>query len=266
MNQKISGILSDMTIEDVRALKPEVVLLGIGSTEPHGAALPYGTDFFIADGVCREAVKRANARGARVLMYPTIAIGNNVNFKSFPFACRVRVRTLMHVLLDIIEAIEEEGVRKIVIVNTHGGNPAAITAALREHMDRRRPGTENAGAFVCVAGGWDDTVKGVIEHPSPHGGESEASYVMHLRPELVRTEKLSDQPMGEPILKSLAGNKVEYVRPWHLYVPLSGGGDSRAATAEKGRTLFEARVKGLVEFLAELSNAPWSPNFPFPKT
>ena len=143
MSAELSGILSEMTIEDVKALDPEIVMLGIGSTEPHGPALPYGTDFFIADNVCRESIRLANQRGARVLMYPTLPIGNNVNFKSFPFACRMRVRTLMHVLLDIIEAIEEEGVRKIVLYNSHGGNTDTVrgvglaTAAVRDHGAER---------------------------------------------------------------------------------------------------------------------------------
>ena len=103
-----SGILQEMTIDDVKAFKAEVVLLGVASTEPHGPILCYGSDFFQCDGVCRRAVVRANGKGARVLMYPTLPIGNNVNFKRFPFACRVSVRTLMTTLLDIIQAIEEE--------------------------------------------------------------------------------------------------------------------------------------------------------------
>ena len=266
MGRNISGILSDMTIEDVRVFGADVVVLGVASTEPHGPALPYGTDFFFCDSVCREAVKRANGRDARALMYPTLPIGNNVNFKAFPFACRVRVRTLMRGLLDIIEAREEDGIRKIVLVDGHGGNTDTIRAVLREHMDRRRPGTEDAGAFVCMAGaGLAKDADAVIGHASPHGGEDEASRMMHLKPELVRTEKLSDQPIGRPILNSLAENRVAYVKPWHLYVPLSGGGDARAASADKGKHVFESYVRGLADFLVELSQAPWSPNFPFPE-
>ena len=44
MAENLSGILEEMTIDDVRALKPNVALIPIGSTEPHGPALPFGTD------------------------------------------------------------------------------------------------------------------------------------------------------------------------------------------------------------------------------
>ena len=146
----VSGILSEMTVDDVRAFKPEVVVVGVGSTEPHGPILPYGTDFFQTDGLCRRAVARANEKGARVLMYPTLPIGNNVNFKPFPFACRVSVRTLMLTLLDIIQALEEDSIRKVVLVCGHGGNSDAMNAVLREHFGQTPPGQR---AFVCMTTG-----------------------------------------------------------------------------------------------------------------
>ncbi len=55
----LSGILQEMTIEDVRAFEPEIVLLGVGSTEPHGPVLPYGTDTFQVDALCRRATELA---------------------------------------------------------------------------------------------------------------------------------------------------------------------------------------------------------------
>lgn len=261
------GILSEMTVEEVDAMGPEVVVLGVASTEPHGPSLPCGTDYFFCDSVCREATLRANARGARALMYPTLPIGNNVNFKAYPFACRIGVRTLMRVLLDIIEQIEEDGVRKIVLVNGHGGNTDAMRAVLREHFERHDPRDPGARAFVCIAGGDLGKAPDVeLGDRSPHGGDSEASRMLHLRPELVREDRFMNQPLRETMLPSLNAGKVAFVKPWHLFIPLSGGGDTRAATAEKGKALFEARVEGLADFLVELSEAPWGPSFPYAET
>ena len=96
-----NGILMEMTIEQVRQFRPEVVVLGSGSVEPHGPVLPYGTDYWQCDAVVRRGVLLANQQNARALMYPTLPVGNNVNFKAFPFACRLRVQTLMQMLLDI---------------------------------------------------------------------------------------------------------------------------------------------------------------------
>ena len=258
----VSGILSEMTMDDVRELKPEVVVLGVASTEPHGPILPYGTDFYQCDAVCRRAVVRANETGGRVLMYPTLPVGNNVNFKAFPFACRIGVRTLMRVVLDIIEALEEDGIRKIVIVSGHGGNTDALRATLREHFDRA---PAERRAFVCLAGGMaPKELSKVIEEPSPHGGESETARMMHLHPDLVRADKLQNLPVAETLAEFPDDANITFVRPWYLYVPMGGGGETRKATAEKGRKVIEGSAEGLAGFLVKLSNVPWNPNFPYP--
>jgi len=258
----ISGILQEMTMDDVRALKPEVAVLGVASTEPHGPILPYGTDFFQCGAVCRKAVVRANEKGGRVLMYPTLPIGNNVNFKPFPFACRMSVPALMRVLLDIIQALEEDGIRKIVLVDGHGGNTDTMQATLREHFGRTPP---DRRAFVCMTRAQASSeALAMIDDASEHGGESETSRVMYLRPELVRTEKLQDLPVGRPFVKSLAEDKVFYVRPWHLHVPAGGGGETRRSSATKGEALIESSADNLADLLVELTDAPWNANFPYP--
>lgn len=262
-HDRLSGILEEMTIDDVRELDPEVVVLPIGSTEPHGPHLPYGTDSFQVDGVCRRAVPLANRQGARVLMYPNLPIGNNVNFKAFPFACRISVRTLMDVVLDIVQALEEDGIRKIVLVNGHGGNHDTLTATLREHAGRHRPGE---GAFLCMTDNGrvvPQEVQALIEHPSDHAGESETSRMMYLRPDLVRPERFDNFPRRQPTLESLRSNKVFFVRPWHLYLPTSAGGETRQSSAEKGRLFIEEGARKLAEFLVELSAAPMHKAFPY---
>lgn len=264
-NQALSGILEEMTIDDVRALAPEVVVLGIGSTEPHGPHLPYGTDTMQVDAVCRAAVRQANTQGGRVLLYPTLPIGNNVNFKAFPFACRIGVQTLMQVLLDIVASLEEDGIRKIVLVNGHGGNTDTLRATLRACHDRRGPDGE--GAFVALVSCGTFTSADAarqIEHRSEHAGEAETSAIMHLRPELVRTALLADNPVGMPVLEALRNGQVSFVRPWHLYVPTSAGGETRSSTAAKGQALMDTSAAGLAEFLSQLSAASWHADFPYP--
>ena len=126
------GILEEMTIEDVRQFNPEVVVVPVGSTEPHGPHLPYCTDTIEARSFAETATMIANSRGARVLCYPTLPISLDVNFSGYPFALSMRVKTFMCVLRDICEQIERHGVRKIVIANVHGGNCSAVEALLRE--------------------------------------------------------------------------------------------------------------------------------------
>lgn len=252
------GIMEEMTVEDVRQFKPEVVVWGIGSTEPHGPVLPYGTDWWQCDAIIRRGVIRANSEGARALMYPTLPIGNNANFKAFPFACRIAPSTLMQVVLDVIEALEADGIRKIVLYNGHGGNTDALRLTLREHAHRHRTGE---GAFVCIAS--YRRPEGVIENPSDHGGEGETSNMMHLRPDLVHTEKFGVFPIGQFALETLNDPAVHFVQPWHLHVPVSAGGDVRKSTAEKGKICLDHCAECLSKLLVELTGAEWHENFPF---
>lgn len=250
------GLLEEMTVEDVRAFEPEVVVLPLGSTEPHGPHLPMGTDVWQVTRLGRLAVEAANARNARVLLYPTLPITNNVNFRRFPFALRVGVRTLMSMLVDIVTQCRDDGVRKVVILNGHGGNPDTIRATLREIA-----GMDDM-PFVCSTGGiapqgWQSP----IEHASDHGGEDETSCMMWIRPDLVRQESLADNPFGRLAVPMLA--ETNFVRPWHLYVPVSAGGETRASSPDKGRAVIEADAAGLTDLLVELSTTPWSERFPY---
>jgi len=245
-----------MTLKEVRDFDPEVVVLPLGSTEPHGEHLPYGTDIYEVQTLCREAVAQANAQGAKVLLYPTLPITNNANMRKLPFALRMGVRTLMQVLLDIASQCYEDGVRKMVLVNGHGGNPGAIDATLREMsgMDRM--------PFACSTKGTPgEDFEDPIEHPSDHAGEDETSRMLAIRPDLVRTDKLKAYPIGKlavPLLKY-----ASFVRPWHRYMPETAGGETRSSSAKKGRALLDAKAKGLARLLIELSQAPYDDHFPY---
>ncbi|MFM1852208.1 MAG: Creatinine amidohydrolase [Verrucomicrobiota bacterium] len=250
------GLLEEMTVDEVRAFRPEVVVLPLGSTEPHGPHLPYGTDTFQVTRLCRLGVAQANRDGARALLYPTLPITNNANFRQFPFALRMGVRTLMQVLVDVAKQCRDDGVKKLVFVNGHGGNPGALDATLREIAGR------DDLPFACWTWGIppEDYVN-PFEHPSDHAGEKETSQMLWIRPDLVRSDQLADNPFGRLRVPSLA--KASFVRPWHLYVPASAGGETRKATAAKGETYITAHATGLAKLLVELSAAEFDERFPY---
>jgi len=250
----------EMTIDEVRAFQAEVVIFAVGSTEPHGPSMPYGTDAWQAGAAVRKGVLLANSRGARALMYPTLPVGNNVNFRAWPFACRIRVQTLMQVLLDIMEALTEDGIRKIVLFNGHGGNTDAIRATLRA-FHHTQP--VNGGAFACMTSSSSDCGK-FVDASSPHGGESEASRMLHLKPDFTHPEQFQDQPFGKVVCDALERPEVYFVRPWHRYLPFSGGGDTRQATAEKGGNMLDTTAEWLSELLVQLTEAEFTDAFPYP--
>ena len=79
-----------MTLDQIEAFKPEVVIVPIGSTEPHGEHLPYCTDTLNARDMAETAAVAANAAGVPVLCYPTLPISLNVNATALPWALSVR--------------------------------------------------------------------------------------------------------------------------------------------------------------------------------
>ena len=243
-------------MEEVQGFDPEVVVLPLGSTEPHGPHLPYGTDTMQVTRSARLAVEAANAQGARVLLYPTLPITNNVNFRKLPFGLRIGVRTLMTVLVDVVTQCQEDGIRKVVIMNGHGGNSETVPAALREIA-----GMDDM-PFVCTASPKPPPeFKNPIVHPSSHAGESETSRMLWIRPDLVREDRLADFPVSEPAFEGL--NHAHFVRPWHLYLPESAGGEAREASADKGKSVIETNAKAMAEFLVALSNAEMDDWFPY---
>lgn len=254
-----SGILEEMTIEDVRAFKPQVGVIGVGSTEPHGPHLPYGTDTFILESVLIGAVRQANAEGARALYLPSLPISLNNNMRDFPFALKYSVPTFMNMLGDLIAQFEKEGVNKIVLFNAHGGNPDVLRAVQRDHM--KRP-----GAFICLVNVYSfgmEAMQSQISATSEHAGEYETSMILHAQPHLVRSQKFADNPVMPVKVPCLTKVKAEFVRPWWLYLPISAGGDCRNSTAAKGQAVTTAAQSGIVEFLKDLTKARWHKDFPF---
>jgi len=259
-----SGLLETMTITEVRSFHPEVMVIPLGSTEPHGPHLPYGTDTILADGLTREAVELANLQDARILRLPALPFGNNVNFKDFPFACRLRIETLIAVIEDLVTFAVEEGVKKIVIVNCHGGNDATVNSALRSLFDRFQ---NTAFVGACGFGAFSETLyRELFFDASPHAGDFETSVMMYYEPELVRDSERRPAAMNSPILDALASGRVSSVRNWAQLMPESCGGRPDEATAEKGRRFAQNDAAGLADFLVTLSRSPWHPGFPYPQT
>lgn len=254
-----SGILEELTVDDVRDLKPNLAIIPIGSTEAHGPALPYGTDTFQVREMVYGATPLANARGARAVCLPPLPISLNNNARAFPFACRLGVETFMRVLGDIVDQCLADGVRRIIFVNGHGGNPDVIHAVERDLAARD-------GLFVCSVNAYDmgapDAVA-VWSSPSDHAGEEETSYMLAIRPDLVRSEHLADFPQHQPKLQALSKYPVHFVRPWHRYLPVSAGGDATTASAEKGRAVLDSIITRLADLFTELSQAPDTEAFPY---
>jgi creatinine amidohydrolase len=258
------GILEEMTLPEVEAFEPEVVVIPCGSTEPHGPHLAYCSDTLATRDSAEGGTVLANERGVRALCYPTLPIGLNVNF-GWPFALSMTVPTYLRMLTDLCDQIEKRGVRRILLVNGHGGNTAALHAFQRQWAHRGVAGTPGAEdhAFVCSTLRRSPRAGDVVEHPSDHAGEAETLEMMAVRPELVRRDQLDEFPWGTPAVKVLDDPRIHWVKPWHLHVPEAAGGDARNVSVEKAARLQELNAEWIAEVICGLCSVPWSDRYPY---
>jgi creatinine amidohydrolase len=256
-----SALIEELTMPELIEFRPEVVMIPVGSTEQHANHLPYGTDTWRVLEHCRRAAEVANAAGGRVVVMPAMPYGVNSNFTAYPYTVRIRVETLLAVVTDLVTELDRDGVRKMVIVNGHGGNVWPLRA-----FTRQIHGQIQGMVVVVDAGGYvpDEVGRELWEQgQGVHAGEGETSEILHLRPETVRMEAAAAPTVNPPKLRSLDAIGATYVKWWHHFTDTGGVGDPTAATAEKGRRWLDASAEALGAFLKEFSDAPVGERFPF---
>jgi len=252
-------ILAEQTHAFIRAQRWEVGVLPFGATEPHNLHMPYGTDNIQVEEIGRRACEKACRAGARVLLLPTIPYGVNTNHLQVPgaLACSVTPTALLHVLADLVDAFERQGLKKLVLLNGHGGNE--LKPLTRELHHRTK-------VFLCVCDWYRmaaDLYPGIFENPGEHADEVETSLGLAFFPELLHLEQADDGAARPSRFEAINRGWVSMTRPWHLATTNTGLGNPRAATAEKGRRLMDAVVERLSKFLIELAAAPMDERFPY---
>jgi creatinine amidohydrolase len=157
--------------------------------------------------------------------------------------------------------LDRDGVRKILIVNGHGGNVWPLRAFTRMIHGKIQ------GMVVVVDAG--ESVPEEINREiwergeGVHAGEGETSEILHLRPETVRMEAAQAPNVTPPKIRTLDAIGATYVKWWNHFTDTGGVGDPTLATAEKGRRYLEASAETLGAFLLEFSQAEVGERFPF---
>ena len=222
------------TSAEFAAANPQIALLPLGATEQHGAHLPCGTDCFQVSYVADEV---ARAYPEPVWRLPTIPITVSHMHRGSPGSVWLSNDTLSAVVKDVVLALRHEGIKRVVILNGHGGNFVVrpiIQDLNRDYADLR---------VILLEASTGERVFG--EPPgSIHSGESETSRMLHIAPDLVKMELAVD-------------TDVPFTQSYLLYAPIaqlepSGvWGHARAATAEKGRRYHELYIPSAVKAIQE---------------
>lgn len=254
--------LSEVNYGYIKEHPYEVAVLPCGATEPHNLHLPYGTDMYEGTTVGEKICQAAHEQGAKVVLLPTIPYGTETNQMAFPLAMNLNPSTLFAVITDLVRSLAHHGIRKIVLLNSHGGND--LKPLLRELY-----GTTNAHIFLCSwYNGLADVELKLFKHKDDHAGELETSFAMAYFPELVGRNPdgsliADDGAVAKTRFEAVNKGWVSITRPWHLLTTNSGAGYPHEATAEKGRKMMDVVVSRLAPFLVELSQSKLDEKFPF---
>ncbi len=254
--------LAEANYAQIKDANFQVAVLPLGATEPHNLHLPYGTDTLEANTLAEKACEAAHRQGASVVLLPTIPFGTETNQRAFPLALNVQPSTLLLLVRDLVESVSQSGIRKILLLNSHGGND--LKPILRELY-----GQTPAHLFLCF---WPHVIRDhyseIFEFPDDHAGEMETSFALAYFPQLVARNAdgslAADAGATRPLrFDALREGWVQLTRPWHLLTTNSGSGSPHRATAEKGTRMMDLFVERIGRFLVELSASPLDDPFPF---
>jgi creatinine amidohydrolase len=238
---------AEMTFPDLRQVPRDktVVVAPIAACEQHSHHLPTITDTVLVTGVA-EGVERKLPN--EVLLLPTLWMGASAHHLRFGATLSAEVETHVEILCDLVTPLLEDGYQRILILNGHGGNIDTMQTALRI----LQPDWTNR--ILGAASYWDLAAKelaALAEGPRKnmgHACEFETSMMLALRPDIVKRDRIKDDPpKDDPLLRGLYLAEDMHQRTDHGCV-----GYPELASAEKGRRFLDAAIDRTAEVIQTL--------------
>jgi creatinine amidohydrolase len=229
--------LAEMTSPQVEKLVDPVALWPVGAIEPHGPHAPLGTDTLISVGMC----ERAAARLRDAVVLPPLPFGVTRYGAAFAGAVGISEATLRAVVLDVAQALDQQGFRRLVIVNNHFEPEQVATL---------RAAAEEAGALYLdlVRRRNAQRLTDEFRRGSCHAGRYETSLVLADAPQLVDPE-FATLPLNDVDMPAaMASGRTDFVA---MGMDRAYCGAPAEATAEEGRATFETLTDMLVELVHE---------------
>jgi creatinine amidohydrolase len=245
---------AEMTFPELRQVARDatVVVAPIAACEQHSRHLAVLTDTLLVTGV---AEGLENRMPRQVLLLPTLWFGASAHHLRFGATLSAEVDTHILMLCDLLVPLLEDGYKRVLVLNGHGGNIDTMQVALRRLQPRYRTCQLAAASYWDIA---DKELAALASGPRKtmgHACEFETSMMLALRPDLVRREKITDDPpRQDPALRGLYLAEDMHQRTDHGAV-----GYPELATAEKGRACIEVAVARTAEVIAALLARPLPP-------
>jgi creatinine amidohydrolase len=241
----------EMTFPELRAVPRDrtVVVAPIAACEQHSLHLPTFTDTILVTGVAEASERQA---ADQILLLPTQWFGASHHHLRFGATLSASVDTHIDMLCDLVTPLLDDGYRRLMILNGHGGNIDTMQVALR----RLQPSYRDR--ILAAASYWDIAQKELAvlaDGPRKvmgHACEFETSMVMALRPELVRKDQIrNDLEAPNDVLRGLYAAEDMRQRTDHGAV-----GYCELATPEKGRKMIAAAAARVAEVVQALLHKP----------
>jgi len=251
--------LAKLTWPEARELFDErlVAIQPIGATEPHGPHLPLDTDVTIAVAQARRSAERLEAAGVRALVLPPIAYGLTRFTEGFEGRITLRPGTLWALLEDVIESLEEQGVRRIVFTNAHlepehirilRGVAADFPEVTRQRAQVVFPDNTRRR--------WAGTLGEEFQSGDCHAGRYETSLVLAQDGDSVRREEQAAlAPLAIDLIGKMRAGAKSFVQAGATEAYC---GNPAAATADEGNVLLDALADMVVTSVQEA----WPDLFP----
>jgi len=240
-------ILAETNWKYIKDASIELAILPWGATEAHNYHLPYGTDIIEADFIAAESARLAWEKGAKIIVLPTMPFGVNTGQTDIKLDINLNPSTQFAILTDIIEVLNRQGIFKLLILNSHGGND--FKSILRE-LGLRFP---NMFLSVC---NWFQSLDKLLyfDEDGDHADEMETSLILLFKPgwvlPLTEAGEGSEKKMK---IKAFREKWIWSERKWSQISADTGVGNPRTATKEKGEKYFKAVTEKIGGVLVELA-------------
>ncbi len=248
---------ADLTTREAAALGADALaILPCGAVEQHGPHLPLSVDGDIAAAVLAAAEAAAPTLDAVVL--PALSVGVSVEHADFPGTLTLSAPTFIRAVVEIGEGVAAAGVRRLVLLNGHGGQPQALDMAAQELRRTKAMMVAVVNTFDL----YDASFFGAEEATfGIHAGAVETSIMLAIDPARVRREEIRNFDSLTRRLKAdhaHASPQGKFGFAWQAQDlnPEGAVGDARAADPAKGAALLAQSGAKLAAILEDYRRLP----------
>jgi creatinine amidohydrolase len=231
-----------------------IAVLPVAAVEQHGPHLPVGVDTFIGEGYLKEVVQRLPDDIPAVFL-PLQAIGKSNEHIHFPGTLTLSAETVIRAWTEIGEGVHRAGVRKLVIVNSHGGNVPILDIVTRDLRARL--------GMLAVTISWhrfgypEGLFSPQERQHGIHAGGVETSLMQAFRPDTVKQGEIRDFPpvtlaMEQEFDYLRAGSPAGFGWMAQDIQPAGAMGDAAEASKEKGEACALYGARAFIALLADV--------------